>query len=257
MITLHLADKSAVPEYFDRIPQSAFVYETHGPERPDGDHLMMTKYWPETLVLVIESALWLLAMVAYLPAMIFTLVIYLVLRLTILRNDLDREVTKTSAVLSNFLQDKSTVGVLTPDDFYSKLAQAVAGAKGLVAISYLHTKPPSHRAGSVGARYYAELSRQIKHQLFRYWRVETVTPEKLAWLEKLIDEYRGNQKASLACMLPDKVGNPVPEVSVQIIDDHCCPVKSRIESIGWGHRGIRLGSRMAGVPVKGAFFRIA
>ncbi len=39
--------------------------------------------------------------------------------------------------------------------------------------------------------------------------------------------------------------------------NHCCPVKSRIESIGWGHRGIRLGSRMAGVPVKGAFFRIA
>ena len=41
------------------------------------------------------------------------------------------------------------------------------------------------------------------------------------------------------------------------IDDHCCPVKSRIESIGWGHRGIRFGSRMAGVPVKRAFFRIA
>ncbi len=41
------------------------------------------------------------------------------------------------------------------------------------------------------------------------------------------------------------------------ISGHCCPVKSRIESIGWGHRGIRLGSRMAGVPVKGAFFRIA
>ena len=38
---------------------------------------------------------------------------------------------------------------------------------------------------------------------------------------------------------------------------HCCPVKSRIESIGWGHRGIRFGSRMAGVPVKWAFFRIA
>ena len=42
-----------------------------------------------------------------------------------------------------------------------------------------------------------------------------------------------------------------------IVRDHCCPVKSRIESIGWGHRGIRFGSRMAGVPVKGAFFRIA
>ena len=41
------------------------------------------------------------------------------------------------------------------------------------------------------------------------------------------------------------------------ICDHCCPVKSRIESIGWGHRGIRFGSRMAGVPVKWAFFRIA
>ena len=44
------------------------------------------------------------------------------------------------------------------------------------------------------------------------------------------------------------------EIAVSL---HCCPVKSRIESIGWGHRGIRLGSRMAGVPVKGAFFRIA
>ena len=42
-----------------------------------------------------------------------------------------------------------------------------------------------------------------------------------------------------------------------ITSDHCCPVKSQIESIGWGHRGIRFGSRMAGVPVKGAFFRIA
>ena len=41
------------------------------------------------------------------------------------------------------------------------------------------------------------------------------------------------------------------------VRDHCCPVKSRIESIGWGHRGIRFGSRMAGVPVKWAFFRIA
>ena len=39
--------------------------------------------------------------------------------------------------------------------------------------------------------------------------------------------------------------------------NHCCPVKSRIGSIGWGHRGIRFGSRMAGVPVKWAFFRIA
>ena len=38
---------------------------------------------------------------------------------------------------------------------------------------------------------------------------------------------------------------------------HCCPVKSRIESIGWGHMGIRFGSRMTGVPVKRAFFRIA
>ncbi len=49
-------------------------------------------------------------------------------------------------------------------------------------------------------------------------------------------------------------GNYVAKVSRR---PHCCPVKSRIESIGWGHRGIRLGSRMAGVPVKGAFFRIA
>ena len=44
---------------------------------------------------------------------------------------------------------------------------------------------------------------------------------------------------------------------VLIIIAHCCPVKSRIGSIGWGHRGIRFGSRMAGVPVKRAFFRIA
>ncbi len=46
-------------------------------------------------------------------------------------------------------------------------------------------------------------------------------------------------------------------MAMHMVEVHCCPVKSRIESIGWGHRGIRLGSRMAGVPVKGAFFRIA
>ncbi len=50
---------------------------------------------------------------------------------------------------------------------------------------------------------------------------------------------------------------PAQEEIGAYVGAHCCPVKSRIESIGWGHRGIRLGSRMAGVPVKGAFFRIA
>ena len=57
-----------------------------------------------------------------------------------------------------------------------------------------------------------------------------------------------------------KPGKVVPQDLARAllnIVNHCCPVKSRIESIGWGHRGIRFGSRMAGVPVKGAFFRIA
>ena len=52
-------------------------------------------------------------------------------------------------------------------------------------------------------------------------------------------------------------GKPADGDWTVAVFDHCCPVKSRIESIGWGHRGIRFGSRMAGVPVKRAFFRIA
>ena len=51
--------------------------------------------------------------------------------------------------------------------------------------------------------------------------------------------------------------HPEEELILVLSGEHCCPVKSRIESIGWGHRGIRFGSRMAGVPVKRAFFRIA
>ena len=38
--------------------------------------------------------------------------------------------------------------------------------------------------------------------------------------------------------------------------DHYCPVKSRIESAGWGHRVSCRGSRTAAKPVKWAFSRI-
>ncbi len=69
---------------------------------------------------------------------------------------------------------------------------------------------------------------------------------------------------SVVVYLFSGLGNREPQTGVgwavavlMMISNHCCPVKSRIESIGWGHREIRLGSRMAGVPVKGAFFRIA
>ena len=37
--------------------------------------------------------------------------------------------------------------------------------------------------------------------------------------------------------------------------DHYCPVKSRIESVGWGHRVSFRGSRTAARPVKWAFSR--
>ena len=36
---------------------------------------------------------------------------------------------------------------------------------------------------------------------------------------------------------------------------HYCPVKSRIESVGWGHRVSFRGSRTAARPVKWAFSR--
>ena len=38
-------------------------------------------------------------------------------------------------------------------------------------------------------------------------------------------------------------------------NDHYCPVKSRIESVGWGHRVSFRGSRTAARPVKWAFSR--
>ena len=39
------------------------------------------------------------------------------------------------------------------------------------------------------------------------------------------------------------------------IETHYCPVKSRIESAGWGHRVSFRGSRTAARPVKWAFSR--
>ena len=63
------------------------------------------------------------------------------------------------------------------------------------------------------------------------------------------EDAAGKSRAYLARYSPRRSGSTG--------DWHCCPVKSQIESIGWGHRGIRFGSRMAGVPVKWAFFRIA
>ena len=39
------------------------------------------------------------------------------------------------------------------------------------------------------------------------------------------------------------------------VEAHYCPVKSRIESVGWGHRVSFRGSRTAARPVKWAFSR--
>ena len=40
-----------------------------------------------------------------------------------------------------------------------------------------------------------------------------------------------------------------------LLEQHYCPVKSRIESVGWGHRVSFRGSRTAARPVKWAFSR--
>ena len=58
------------------------------------------------------------------------------------------------------------------------------------------------------------------------------------------------------------LGSPVTgeysfAVTVDTVPNHYCPVKSRIESAGWGHRVSSLGNRAAARPVEWAFSRIA
>ena len=49
---------------------------------------------------------------------------------------------------------------------------------------------------------------------------------------------------------------PINSVAWSLNNIHYCPVKSRIESAGWGHRVSCRGSRTAAKPVKWAFSRI-
>ena len=51
-------------------------------------------------------------------------------------------------------------------------------------------------------------------------------------------------------------GVPIIEISVGYIRQHYCPVRSRIESAGWGDRVSFHGSLMAARPVKWAFSQI-
>ena len=96
--------------------------------------------------------------------------------------------------------------------------------------------------------------------LLAYWQqmlplipaLATALAAILLWHRFLRDRATGKANKAYSVLL----GLVIAASGVYILS-HCCPVKSRIESIGWGHRGIRFGSRMAGVPVKRAFFRIA
>ena len=77
---------------------------------------------------------------------------------------------------------------------------------------------------------------------------------------------KGGIKAALEAKKAGKVryvgftGHKDPRIHLKMLSkpydwDHYCPVKSRIESVGWGHRVSFRGSRTAARPVKWAFSR--
>ena len=136
-----------------------------------------------------------------------------------------------------------SLGFFHDDSLYFSSARSLASGAG-----YTMSSVPGEPAQTKYPVFYPWLLSLI-------WRVWPVFPGNLYpafWLSVLAGcAFVGGGFCSV-----EAIGD-AGEASARSLLPHCCPVKSRIESIGWGHRGIRFGSRMAGVPVKGAFFRIA
>ena len=102
-----------------------------------------------------------------------------------------------------------------------------------------------------------KLKRVVRAQRTQVEDLKRTASHEQEQMSILKDSLRVNTQENVAIRVQLETARDLGSRLHQSVVYHCCPVKSRIESIGWGHRGIRFGSRMAGVPVKWAFFRIA
>jgi len=202
------------------------------------------KVLPEILIVVIQLALCAIQFVSsirnylfvgdkdealrtILPLQITVLIIYVVLRGVVdrrtfseLSDGLKQAFSEVSERIDSFLNSVSSVKTIHQDEFYRLFGTSIRSAKNSVAIAHLDTHPPA-LVGTTEPSYYKELASQMKSRPYvRFRRVERLTAEKIPWIGKLIQEYRGLKNVSLGCIDLGTAPRKPPHVSVQLIDDY-------------------------------------
>ena len=93
----------------------------------------------------------------------------------------------------------------------------------------------------------------------RYGTLHLKPAYRSAWIidgQHRLFAYSGHERATTSHLSVLAFVNLPASQQAQLFVDHYCPVRSRIESAGWGYRVSCDGSRMAARPVKWTFSRI-
>jgi hypothetical protein len=146
--------------------------------------------------------------------------ILLTLRIQLEGDATQNAVSKIEKAFNELRTSRSELKALLDSDFYARFTAELREARVGVAITHLDTRPPTLRNGTPGELYYSELSKVIKGSKATFRRVERLSPEKIAWIEQLMQEYRGVRNFSLAVIRPVEKDRKLPHVSVQLIDSH-------------------------------------
>jgi len=196
----------------------------------------VTRYWPEALVFILELLLAAFPFLGNTSAIFFrepvqgfltvmslqivVLVIYLMFRTSLERSKTESTLREIRDDINRLSETVPRVSVIYEDQFYSEFQNAIGKASKAVALSHLDIKPPQQLPGTPAKTYYDNLRRIVRQNPgVRFKRVERIAPEKLAWIEKLVEDFKGYKNFSLACLEIPYVEAKTPYVSVQLIDD--------------------------------------
>lgn len=104
-------------------------------------------------------------------------------------------------------------------DFYSLWAAQITTAQNNIDVTHLGPEPPRNRHGREEVKYFREMKKLYKESKAQIRRVERLTVDKLEWIKKLVEDFRGVPNFSLrAYHDPSEFEMPMA-LSVCRIDD--------------------------------------
>jgi hypothetical protein len=104
-------------------------------------------------------------------------------------------------------------------EFYSLWVAQISTAQNNIDVTHLGPAPPNLSHGKDEGKYFGDMKKIYKASKAQIRRVERLTPQKLPWINKLIEDFRGMPNFSLK-VYEDPIKDEMPAaMSVSRIDD--------------------------------------